>query len=147
MLVSFLAWMPIQNLEELILKLLVAVLIKNKIFKVHSTDSKVLENFMMISNSMMLLGQLSSEVMAKRLCFLLILHMKNNGVLLFEKLIWNLIQDLNQSLILNSQLENLNLIIKWKRDIVRKPMHQDFNQIINFGMQHLGQQKKILTLT
>ena len=79
--------MLIQNLEELIQKLLDAVLIKNKGFKIRLTDSKVLANFMMTSNSMMLLDLLFSGVMARKLYSLLILHMKNNGVLAFVKLI------------------------------------------------------------
>jgi hypothetical protein len=77
--------MQIQSLEELIQKLQDAVLIKNKVFRIHLTDSKVLANFMMISNSMMLLDQLFSEVMAKKLYFLLTQHMKKNGVHLFVK--------------------------------------------------------------
>jgi hypothetical protein len=79
--------MLIQNLGELIQKLLDAVLIKNKVFRIHLTDSKVLANFMMISNNMMLLDLLFSGVTVRKLFFLLILHMKKNGVLLFVKLI------------------------------------------------------------
>lgn len=92
MLVLFLVWTLIQNLEELIRKLQDAVLIKNKVFRIHLTDSKVQVNFMMISNSMMLLDLLFSEVMGRKLYFLLILPIKKNGVQVFVKLIWNLIQ-------------------------------------------------------
>ena len=79
--------MLIQNFEGLIQKLLDVVLIRNKVFRIHLTDSKVLANFTMISNSMMSLDLLFSEVMARKLCSLLILHMKKNGALVFVKLI------------------------------------------------------------
>jgi len=147
MLVSFLVWTLIQNLVEFIQKLLDAVLIKNKVFRIHLTDSKVLVNFMMINNSMILLDLLFSGVMERKLYFLLILHIKRNGVLVFAKLIWNLIQGQKLLQILRHLSGSLNLIIQWERGIVRKLMHQDSKQIINFVMEHLGQLKRILTQT
>lgn len=87
MLVSYQAWMLTQNLEEVIPKLLDAVLIRNKNFRIHITDSKALVHFIMISNNMMLLDLLFSEVTARKLCFLLILQFMKNGALVFVKLI------------------------------------------------------------
>ena len=89
----------------------------------------------------------SLEDMARKLFFVHIQHLVNNGVLLLGRLIWILTIELNQMLCKKCLLLNVNSIILYKRLKDVAPLQVDSKLTLNYLMRPHGKLNRIPILT